>query len=376
MEKIIVIIITLITVTSVAQVPQAFSFQGLASNENGSAIADKTISIEVAILQGSATGSPMYKERHLTTTNKNGLYTLSIGIGQTVSGKFNEINWSELPMFLSISIDPAGGTNYKNIGTTQLLSVPYALKAGNADIRPEVYVRQNPTYTVPKITNGEAYNALGSISYSYQWIHGKPENVLVEFEGLPDNVNIYTNAMGGVGLPSTIVNSSKVDTIIDGILTRQSFFGVKPSTSVPKGKYPLKINFKIKNETLASLPYDLIVRNNLYEDCFPTLPKTYTLKSNSCPELDTILVKNILAKANTTATITLTNIFNGSKTDVLNYTYSTANCVPSSSFYDSATNGLSILQRIFEKDGNKIVFRFQYSSFVQQNLKACVVTYE
>ncbi len=74
-------------------------------------------------------GAAVYVETHETTTNENGLVTLAIGDGTVVSGKFDTIHWEKGPYFLKTEIDPAGGTNYTITGTSQLLSVPYALYA-------------------------------------------------------------------------------------------------------------------------------------------------------------------------------------------------------------------------------------------------------
>jgi uncharacterized protein (TIGR02145 family) len=50
-----------------------------------------------------------------------------------VSGVYGDIDWSNGPYFLKREIDPLGGTNYLIIGTSQFLSVPYAMFANVAD---------------------------------------------------------------------------------------------------------------------------------------------------------------------------------------------------------------------------------------------------
>lgn len=116
-----------------AQSPQKISYQGIVRNAEGKLVQGANVRIRVTILQGSLTGTPVYTEVHTTSTNNNGLVTLEIGAGNT-SGNFSLIDWTDGPYFIMTETDPTGGTNYTVQGTTQLLSVPYALyseKAGN-----------------------------------------------------------------------------------------------------------------------------------------------------------------------------------------------------------------------------------------------------
>ncbi len=85
--------------------------------------------MRVSILQGSTTGTEVYKEIYNPNpqTNVNGLVTIEIGGGIPLTGTFSTIDWSSGPYFLKTETDPAGGTNYTISGTSQLLSVPYAL---------------------------------------------------------------------------------------------------------------------------------------------------------------------------------------------------------------------------------------------------------
>ena len=48
-----------------------------------------------------------------------------------VSGDFTTIDWSADTYFIKIEMDMIGGTTYEDYGTSQLLSVPYALSANS-----------------------------------------------------------------------------------------------------------------------------------------------------------------------------------------------------------------------------------------------------
>lgn len=115
-----------------AQAPQSFNYQGLARDNAGATMATKTISVKATILDGTATGTSVYSETFSPSTNAFGLFTLGIGSGTPVAGTFSAIKWSTGNKFLKIEIDPNGGSSYALSGTTQLLSVPYAMYAANA----------------------------------------------------------------------------------------------------------------------------------------------------------------------------------------------------------------------------------------------------
>ncbi|MBC8344609.1 MAG: collagen-like protein [Bacteroidetes bacterium] len=85
--------------------------------------------MRISILQGTVSGTAVYVETQAPTTNDNGLVTIEIGAGTVVSGNFSTIDWTNGPYFIKTETDANGGTTYTITGTSQLLSVPYALYA-------------------------------------------------------------------------------------------------------------------------------------------------------------------------------------------------------------------------------------------------------
>jgi hypothetical protein len=85
--------------------------------------------MKISILQGSISGTAVYSELHNPTTNANGLVSIEIGSGTSPVGTIGSINWGNGTYFLKTETDPTNGTNYSIEGTSQLLSVPYALQA-------------------------------------------------------------------------------------------------------------------------------------------------------------------------------------------------------------------------------------------------------
>ncbi|MBB4806818.1 hypothetical protein HNP38_002114 [Chryseobacterium defluvii] len=115
-----------------AQVPEKMSYQAVIRNNIGQLIPNQSVAVKVSILQGSPAGAAVYSERLTGNTNANGLVSLEIGSGTILTGNFPTIDWSTGSYYLKTETDPAGGTNYTIAGTSQLLTVPYAMYAKSA----------------------------------------------------------------------------------------------------------------------------------------------------------------------------------------------------------------------------------------------------
>jgi hypothetical protein len=119
----------LITLCSWAQSPEKLSYQSVIRNAGNDLVVSAGVGMQISILQGSVSGTSVYVETQTPSTNINGLVSIEIGTGTVVSGAFNLIDWSTGPYFIKTETDPAGGTTYTITGTSQLMSVPYALYA-------------------------------------------------------------------------------------------------------------------------------------------------------------------------------------------------------------------------------------------------------
>jgi hypothetical protein len=134
MKSIVISTLSLLTTLGTfAQAPDGFSYQAVIRDANSNLVTDKNIGVQISILKDSVTGIPVYTERHTSKTNQNGLLTLQVGNGTVTMGDFSFIDWSKTTFFIKTEIDLLGGTNYTQSGTSQLLSVPYALHAKTAE---------------------------------------------------------------------------------------------------------------------------------------------------------------------------------------------------------------------------------------------------
>ncbi|MGQ7947211.1 hypothetical protein [Flavobacterium sp. WC2509] len=133
--KLILTILLFVTVTLnvFAQSPEKMSYQAIIRSQDNSLVANSNVSLKIIVHQGTAAGTNVYEETHSVTTNNNGLVSLEIGTGKSVTGSFSTISWEKGPYFIETQVDAKGGTNYNIIGITQLLSVPYALHAKTAE---------------------------------------------------------------------------------------------------------------------------------------------------------------------------------------------------------------------------------------------------
>ena len=134
---IITLVCLLIGSSIFAQAPQKMSYQAVIRNTSGALVTSSSVGMKISILQGSATGTVAYSETQTASTNANGLVSLEIGAGTVVSGTFGGINWANGPYFIKTQTDPLGGTNYTIVGSSQLLSVPYALFSANGTPGPQ-----------------------------------------------------------------------------------------------------------------------------------------------------------------------------------------------------------------------------------------------
>jgi hypothetical protein len=131
MKRIPVFILCFLLATALAaQTPSSFRYQAVARNNSGNVLVNQNVSFRISILSGSAAGATAYSETHAgKTTNAFGLVEIEIGKGTPVTGTFSSINWGNNSYFVKVEMDPAGGTSYQTLSTSQLLSVAYALHA-------------------------------------------------------------------------------------------------------------------------------------------------------------------------------------------------------------------------------------------------------
>ena len=157
------LVAVLLTASVFAQSPEKMSYQAVIRNSSDVLVTNTQIGMEINIRQGSVSGTVVYTETQTPTTNANGLVSIEIGGGTG----FNAIDWSAGPYFIETKtavVPPL--TTYTITGTSQLLSVPYALHAKTAESITGTITETDPTYTSSQAANITATNItnLGNLS--------------------------------------------------------------------------------------------------------------------------------------------------------------------------------------------------------------------
>jgi microcystin-dependent protein len=138
MKRFILFTFSIFLTFSIAIAQDGVNYQGAATDANGDELTNQNISIRASVLSTSANGNLEWEETHSATTDQFGLFNVVIGQGtNTTNGAtatFDDMDWGSADHYLKIEMDATGGTNYAMIGTTQMMSVPYALYAKSAGI--------------------------------------------------------------------------------------------------------------------------------------------------------------------------------------------------------------------------------------------------
>lgn len=132
MKTLLFLLVSFISFVLVAQTPQAVRYQAVVRNSTGAIVANQNVMLHVSVLQGGPSGALVYKEEHTLFSNAFGLIGAEIGNGYALSGNFSVIDWAAGDMYLKTEISCDGGNTYDDMGTSSILSVPYALYADYA----------------------------------------------------------------------------------------------------------------------------------------------------------------------------------------------------------------------------------------------------
>ena len=297
MKKITLIALLLCSFTLLfAQAPQKMSYQSVIRKTDGSLVVNTSVGIKISILQGSASGTAVYVETQTTTTNVNGLATLAIGGGTPITGTFAEINWASGTYFIKTETDPTGGTNYTITGTSQLLSVPYALYAGSSKGKTSILITGN-------ITDVQAATQIAAEFGPYT------ENVYIEnttglttvdlsaFTSLVNllitkNSNLTTINLSGLTAiydSFTIDSNNVLSTLSFPVLKitppRYNYFSISDNALLTSISFPVLLN--------STGSFEIVENNALTSISFPVLTTAFELNISRSKLLTSISFPNL-----------------------------------------------------------------------------------
>lgn len=162
-----------------AQAPNKMSYQAVIRNSSDNLVTNTLVGMQISILRGV---TPVYTETQTTNTDANGLVSIDIGGGTSIIGTFATINWANGPYFIKTEIDLEGGINYTITGTSQLLSVPYALHSKTAEILISGFTEVDPLFGASPASGITSTN-VADWSAAYSW--GNPAGLYLPIGYVP-----------------------------------------------------------------------------------------------------------------------------------------------------------------------------------------------
>ena len=113
-----------------SQSPPGIPYQAIARTTTGEPYASGALQARFSLHEQNATGTVSYAETHSLQTDAFGLFSTTFGAGTPITGTFSAINWGLTTKYLQVEINL--GNSWIDMGTQQLMSVPYAMFAGSA----------------------------------------------------------------------------------------------------------------------------------------------------------------------------------------------------------------------------------------------------
>ena len=203
-----------------AQVPQSIKYKAIARDGSGTVLKSQDITLQFTILQDNVA---TYQEQHRITTNKFGLISANIGEGTPALGEFNSIEWGVGEYSLKVELDPNGGTDFPVSGSDRLLSVPFALYAGETENRDDADA--DPTNEIQSLSLENNVLSLTT--------NGDP--ILIDLSSYLDNTDEQQISLEGTLL--NISNGGSID--LSSICAGQYYYADRDGDGFGDGYLPV-----------------------------------------------------------------------------------------------------------------------------------------
>ncbi|MEN8121837.1 MAG: hypothetical protein ABFS35_15915, partial [Bacteroidota bacterium] len=246
MKRFITVIIILGCISGVTfgQVPNQIQYQAVIRDGSGTLITDKLVAIKISILRGSNSGTPVYSEEFNKATSEYGIVSLNIG----GDSNFSNINWSNNIYYLRVDIDIDNGDSYQFMGSSQIMTVPYALQALNVTNKDDADANpSNELQTISKNGNNIILsNGGGSVS-----ANDADASITNEIQDLV----LIGNTLAITNNPNA--NPIDLAQYIGTNTDNQTL-----STAVNENIVTLSITGEANSSVNINLPYDFVSRHN------------------------------------------------------------------------------------------------------------------
>ena len=192
-------------IVDMTQSPPGIPYQAVVRNASGQVAANTSVATRFTLHQNTTDGAVEYQETHALTTNAQGLVSAVIGQGSAVQGTFAGINWANTTKFMQVEMDL--GSGYVDMGTQQLMSVPYALYSNGISV--------NVSSTGDTLSIGGNHVIVPGISVA-NLVYGCTDIAACNYNSSAnqnDNSCLYTGAIcddGNANTTNDVINGSCV----------------------------------------------------------------------------------------------------------------------------------------------------------------------
>ena len=279
MKKLFTLLALAITLIATAQAPQGFNYQATVRNSSGALITNQNVLFKFNIMLNSQTSLPVYSETHQAPTDDLGQVNLTVGQGTATTGTFAGINWASGTYYLGIELNTGSG-GYVAMGTTQLLSVPYALYANSAGSTQSQ--GKTSIYLTGNITNAQAAAKIAAEFGPYT------ENIYIKNTTQLTSVDL--SALTTISKIEISNNSNLTSVNLNNLTTIEDEFNLYQSAAITSLSFPTLLNcssIQINSITISSLNLPLLSSiNNFFLGAFGEINNTIT--SLNFPSVQTI----------------------------------------------------------------------------------------
>jgi hypothetical protein len=249
MKKLYTLITLIATIATFAQAPQGFNYQATVRNSAGALIVNQNVYFKFNVMLNSATSVPVYSETHYVPTDDLGQVNLVVGTGTPTTGTFAGINWAIGSYYLGIELNT--GSGYVAMGTTQLLSVPYALYANSAGSTQSQ--GKTSIYLTGNITNAQAAAKIAAEFGPYT------ENIYIKNTTQLTSVDL--SVLVTISKIEIYNNSSLTNVNLNNLVTIEDEFNLYESSTITSLSFPSLLNcssIQINSTTISSLNLPLL----------------------------------------------------------------------------------------------------------------------
>ncbi|MEM8583173.1 MAG: hypothetical protein AAGF87_02830 [Bacteroidota bacterium] len=135
-----------------SQNQSTINYQAVIRDSEGLAVSSGQVGIRLSICNDLNCDEVVYSEAHILLTSDLGLINLKIGAGESLINNYEDIDWSS-PKYLKNEVEISAGSGFVHMGTSELVSVPFARYADRVRDEGNLYIEGDTL--IHQLTNGQ-----------------------------------------------------------------------------------------------------------------------------------------------------------------------------------------------------------------------------